>query len=111
MAEQNQIYECEICGNVISVIEAGAGELICCEQPMTLLREKTTEQEGKEKHVPVIENIEGGVRVKVGSIPHPMEDKHFIELIQNPLLILPSSNLCLASSSCLLYAFMIPRQI
>lgn len=82
MAKQNAIYKCEICGNVVSVLEAHEGELVCCGQPMKLLEEKTAEQEGKEKHVPVIETIDGGVRVKVGSIPHPMEEKHFIELIQ-----------------------------
>lgn len=82
MVEQNAIYKCEICGNVISVIEANAPNISCCEQEMTLLEEKTTEAEGKEKHVPVIETIEGGVKVKVGSVPHPMEEKHYIELIQ-----------------------------
>ena len=82
MAKQNGIYKCEICGNVVSVIEAHEGELVCCGQPMKLLEEKTAEQEGKEKHVPVIE-IEGNkVTVKVGSVPHPMEKEHYIELIQ-----------------------------
>lgn len=81
MAKQNAIYKCEICGNVVSVIEAHDGELVCCGKPMTLLEEKT-EEEGKEKHVPVIEKTDAGVRVKVGSVPHPMEDNHFIELIQ-----------------------------
>ncbi|MCK5343641.1 MAG: desulfoferrodoxin [Candidatus Heimdallarchaeota archaeon] len=82
MTEQNEIYKCDICGNVVSVIETGAGELVCCGQPMKLLEEKTSEQEGNEKHVPVIETIEGGVRVKIGSVPHPMEEDHHIELIQ-----------------------------
>ena len=82
MAELNGIYKCNICGNVVSVLEAGQGDLVCCGQPMELLEEKTTAQEGKEKHVPVIEIIESGVRVKVGSVPHPMEEKHYIELIQ-----------------------------
>ncbi|MBW2975715.1 desulfoferrodoxin [Candidatus Woesearchaeota archaeon] len=82
MAELNKIYRCGICGNVVSVLEAGKGELVCCGQPMKMLEEKTAEQEGKEKHVPVIETIEGGVRVKVGSVPHPMEENHHIGLIQ-----------------------------
>ena len=82
MAKQNAIYKCDICGNVVSVLEAHAGELVCCGQPMNLLEEKTAEQEGKEKHVPVVESFEGGIRVKVGSIPHPMEEKHFIEWIE-----------------------------
>ena len=81
MAEQNGIYKCEICGNVVSVIEAHPPEIVCCGQPMKLLEEKT-ENEGKEKHVPVVETFEGGIRVKVGSVPHPMENEHYIELIQ-----------------------------
>ena len=82
MAKQNAIYKCDICGNVVSVLEAHAGELVCCGQPMDLLEEKTAEQEGKEKHVPIVEFFEKGIRVRVGSIPHPMEEKHYIELIQ-----------------------------
>ena len=82
MAKQNAIYKCEICGNVVSVIEAHKGELVCCGQPMILLEEKTAEQEGKEKHVPIIEIDGNKVTVKVGSVPHPMEKEHYIELIQ-----------------------------
>ncbi|MDD5087132.1 MAG: desulfoferrodoxin [Candidatus Nanoarchaeia archaeon] len=82
MTEIGQMYKCEICGNLVSVIENGVGELVCCGQPMNLLEEHTEGQEGKEKHVPVIETTEGGIKVKVGSIPHPMEEKHYIELIQ-----------------------------
>lgn len=82
MAEENGIYKCEVCGNVVSVIEAHEGELVCCGQPMKLLVEKTAEEEGKEKHVPVLEIQDKHVTVKVGSEPHPMEEKHFISLIQ-----------------------------
>jgi len=82
MAELNGIYKCEICGNVVSVIQSGIGELVCCGKPMILLEPKTSEQEGKEKHVPIIEKTDAGVKIKVGSIPHPMEEKHFIGLIQ-----------------------------
>jgi len=78
MAEDNGIYKCEVCGNVVSVLEASGGELVCCGKPMALQEEKTAEQEGQEKHVPVIEKTDNGVRVKVGSIAHPMEEKHFI---------------------------------
>jgi superoxide reductase len=81
MAEPNSIYKCAICGNVVSVIETHQGELVCCGQPMNKLEAKTKE-EGKEKHVPVLTIDKNKVIVKVGSIPHPMEDKHFIELIQ-----------------------------
>ncbi len=81
MTELMQVYKCNVCGNVVEVLHAGAGELVCCGQPMELLEEKTKD-EGMEKHVPVIERTDSGVRVKVGSVPHPMEEKHFIEWIQ-----------------------------
>jgi superoxide reductase len=81
MTEMNQIYKCNVCGNIVEVLHAGAGELVCCGQPMELMKEKS-EDEGQEKHVPVIEKTENGVKVKVGSVPHPMEDSHYIELIE-----------------------------
>jgi superoxide reductase len=81
MTEQKQIYKCNICGNIVEVLHAGGGELVCCGQPMELLKEKT-EDVGKEKHVPVIEKTATGIRVKVGSIPRPMEEKHYIEWIE-----------------------------
>ena len=81
MTERLQIYKCEICGNMVEVIHAGKGELVCCGKPMDKLGERTAD-EGKEKHVPVIEKVEGGVKVKVGSTPHPMEEKHYIEWIE-----------------------------
>jgi superoxide reductase len=81
MAEKLQIYKCEICGNIVEVLHGGAGELVCCGQPMKNLTAKTADV-GKEKHVPVIENIAGGVKVKIGSVPHPMEEKHYIEWIE-----------------------------
>ena len=81
MAMQLQIYKCNICGNIVEVLHGGKGELVCCEEPMELLDEKTADT-GKEKHVPVIEEVEGGYKVKVGSVPHPMEEKHFIEWIE-----------------------------
>jgi superoxide reductase len=81
MTTQKQIYKCNVCGNIVEVLHAGAGQLVCCGQPMELLKEKT-EDIGQEKHVPVIEKSETGVRVKVGSVPHPMEEKHYIEWIE-----------------------------
>jgi len=81
MTKQNQIYKCNICGNIVEVLHTGVGELVCCGQPMELRKEKT-EDVGKEKHVPVIEKTEIGIRVKVGSVPHPMEEKHYIEWIE-----------------------------
>ena len=81
MAEKLGIYKCESCGNIVEVLHAGDGELVCCGQPMVLMTEKTADQ-GKEKHVPVIEKVDGGFKVKVGSIAHPMEEKHYIEWIE-----------------------------
>ena len=81
MIEQKQIYKCNICGNIVEVLTVGGGELVCCGQPMELLKEKT-EDVGQEKHVPVIEKTETGWRIKVGAIHHPMEEKHYIEWIE-----------------------------
>lgn len=81
MTERMQVYKCNICGNIVEVLHAGGGELVCCGQPMELLKEKE-QDEGMEKHVPVIEKTVSGVKVKVGSVPHPMEESHFIEWIQ-----------------------------
>lgn len=82
MTKLGEMYKCEICGNLVSVVESGQGELVCCGQPMKLFKEQTKEQEGNEKHVPVIEMVDNGIKVKVGSVPHPMEEGHYIELIQ-----------------------------
>jgi superoxide reductase len=81
MAEKLQIYKCDICGNIVEVLHGGEGQLVCCGEPMKLLDEKTAD-EGKEKHVPVIEKVDGGYEVTVGSVPHPMEEKHYIEWIE-----------------------------
>ena len=81
MTEQNQVYKCNVCGNIVEILHAGVGGLVCCGQPMELLKEKS-EDEGQEKHVPVIEKTDMGIKVKVGSIPHPMEDNHHIEWIE-----------------------------
>ncbi len=79
--EKLQIYKCQVCGIVAEVLDGGAGELVCCGQPCTLLPAKTAD-EGKEKHVPVVEKVAGGIHVKVGSVPHPMEEKHYIQWIE-----------------------------
>ena len=81
MTERLQVYKCEICGNIVEVLHEGKGELVCCGQPMKLLVEGAVDA-AKEKHVPVLEKTTGGIRVKVGSAPHPMEEKHYIEWIE-----------------------------
>lgn len=81
MTERLQVYVCEICGNIVEVIHDGVGELVCCNEPMKLMKENTVDA-AKEKHVPVIEKTAEGIKVRVGSIPHPMEEKHYIEWIE-----------------------------
>ncbi len=81
MTARLQIYKCEICGNIVSVLHEGADALVCCGEPMNLLEENTTDA-AREKHVPVIEKVEGGFKVMVGSVPHPMEEKHYIEWVE-----------------------------
>ncbi|MCK4413165.1 MAG: desulfoferrodoxin [Candidatus Eisenbacteria sp.] len=81
MAERLQVYKCEICGNIVEVLHGGAGELVCCGKPMKLFTENSVDA-AKEKHVPVIEMAGGKIRVTVGSVAHPMEEKHYIEWIE-----------------------------
>jgi superoxide reductase len=81
MAERLQVYKCEVCGNIVEVLVGGAGELVCCGKPMKLMAENTVDA-SKEKHVPVIEKVAGGVKVKVGSVAHPMDEKHYIQWIE-----------------------------
>jgi superoxide reductase len=81
MVERLQVYKCALCGNIVEVLTAGDGEMVCCGQPMEKLTAKTADQ-GREKHVPVIEKVDGGVKVKIGSVQHPMEEKHYIEWIE-----------------------------
>ena len=81
MVERLEIYKCELCGNIVEVLHGGKGELVCCGQPMKLYKENTIDAT-KEKHVPVVEKAAGGYKVKVGSVAHPMEEKHYIEWIE-----------------------------
>jgi superoxide reductase len=94
MIAQKQIYKCSVCGNIVEVLHVGGGQLVCCGKPMELLQEKTQDV-GLEKHVPIIEKIPvpsafGGatgqasnrIKVKIGSVLHPMEEKHYIEWIE-----------------------------
>jgi len=81
MTQRLQVYKCEICGNIIELLHEGKGELVCCGKPMKLFVENTVDA-AREKHVPVVEKVAGGIKVKVGSVPHPMEQKHSIEWIE-----------------------------
>lgn len=81
MTKLNQIYKCNVCGNIVEVTHTGAGELVCCGQAMELQTEKN-QDEGQEKHVPVIEKTDKGYKVRIGEVAHPMEENHFIEWIE-----------------------------
>ncbi len=81
MTKLLQVYKCDVCGNMVELLHTGIGTLVCCGQPMELKEEKR-EEEGGEKHLPVVESAEDGIKVSVGSVPHPMEDKHHIEWIE-----------------------------
>lgn len=80
MIEMKQVYRCPICGNIVEVLFAGGGTLVCCGKPMELLVANTSDG-ATEKHVPVVEKIEGGYKVTVGSVPHPMLEEHYIQWI------------------------------
>lgn len=81
VSEKNQIFRCNICGNIVETVNVGGAELVCCGQPMELLVAKTQDQ-GMEKHVPVVEKVEKGVLVKIGEVAHPMEQQHYIQWIE-----------------------------
>ncbi|MEZ7891180.1 MAG: desulfoferrodoxin [Candidatus Wallbacteria bacterium] len=76
-----QVYKCSLCGNIVEVVHEAGGQLVCCGKPMDLLNENTVDA-SREKHVPVIEKTAAGYLVKIGSVAHPMEEKHFIEFIE-----------------------------
>lgn len=79
--EVKQVYKCEVCGNIVEVLHNGGGALACCGQPMKLIEENTVDA-ALEKHIPIIEEIDGGVIVKVGSVEHPMLPEHYIQWIE-----------------------------
>ena len=81
MTKLRELYKCNICGNVVEIAHEGADALVCCGQPMDKLAVKT-EDKGKEKHVPVIKESNGGIRVEVGDVHHPMEEKHYIKFVE-----------------------------
>ena len=80
MAKLNAFYKCAVCGNIVEVVHAGSGELVCCGEPMQLLVPNTVDA-SKEKHVPVVEKTAKGFIVKIGAAPHPMEEAHYIEWV------------------------------
>jgi superoxide reductase len=81
MAKLLEVYKCNLCGNIVELIHVGGGTLVCCGEEMALLTENTVDA-AKEKHAPVIEKVDGGFKVTIGSVAHPMEEKHYIEWIE-----------------------------
>ena len=81
MSKMNEIYKCKVCGNIVEILHEGPAPLSCCGQPM-LNQLPGTIEAATEKHIPVIEKIEGGYKVKVGEVVHPMIDVHYIEWIE-----------------------------
>lgn len=81
MANKLDIYKCELCGNIVEMYHVGGGTLSCCGQAMKHMTENTTDA-ATEKHVPVIEKIEGGYKVSVGSVAHPMTAEHYIQWVE-----------------------------
>ena len=81
MIKLNEVYKCEVCGNIVELVHTGVGQLVCCGKPMILQTENTVDA-SLEKHVPVIEKNDGKVKIQVGSIEHPMEESHYIEWIE-----------------------------
>lgn len=81
MAEKLGVYKCEICGNIVEVVHEGKGELVCCGKPMKYMKAGEIDA-AQEKHVPVVERTVDGFKVSVGSVAHPMEEKHYIEWIE-----------------------------
>ncbi|MCK5849918.1 MAG: desulfoferrodoxin [Kiritimatiellae bacterium] len=81
MTKLTGIYKCALCGNIVEVIHQAGGELVCCNQSMSLIEENSTDA-ATEKHVPVIENTDDGIKVSVGTVLHPMTEDHYIELIE-----------------------------
>lgn len=81
MTQKNEIYKCPLCANIIEVLHTGSGQLVCCGQPMDLLTENSVDA-AREKHVPVVEKVAEGFKVKVGAVAHPMTEAHHIEWIE-----------------------------
>ena len=71
MTKRMEVYKCEICGNIVEVLHKGEGALVCCGEEMKNLDEQTADFK-TEKHVPMIQESGEGVKVIVGSTPHPM---------------------------------------
>jgi len=82
MTEKLEIYKCNVCGNIVEVINPSSGQLVCCSVPMEQLQEKTNDENLTEKHVPVLTMENENKTIRVGSVLHPMEENHYIIFIE-----------------------------
>lgn len=83
MTEKLELYKCNVCGNVIEVVLSGVGELVCCNQLMEKLEEQAIGDEMvQEKHVPIVNVVDDGIEIRVGSVPHPMIEEHYIQFVE-----------------------------
>ena len=82
MTVKLELYRCKVCGNIAQIMVSGEGNLVCCGQEMGKIEPNYEETNLNEKHIPIFEQNEQETLIKVGSIPHPMEEKHYIQFIQ-----------------------------
>ena len=75
-----KFYKCKTCGKIVAMIKESASETVCCGSNMEELKAGTTDA-AVEKHVPVVTVTGNTVSVSVGSVTHPMEEKHYIEWV------------------------------
>lgn len=75
-----KFFICKHCGNLIGMLHDSGARIVCCGEPMHELTANTVDA-AVEKHLPAVETVENEVRVKVGSIDHPMAPEHHIEWI------------------------------
>ena len=75
-----RFFRCQHCGNIIVKIVDSKVPVMCCGEIMKELTPNTTDA-AQEKHLPVVEKTKNLVNVKIGSIPHPMTEEHYIQFV------------------------------
>ena len=75
-----KIFKCNHCGNIFEVVNDAKVVPVCCGEPMRELKANTTDA-AQEKHVPEVSVGGNLVKVKVGSVEHPMTEEHHIAFI------------------------------
>ena len=80
MTQRDQVYKCEICGNLLTIVHGADCSLVCCFDEMNLLEPNTVDA-SREKHLPVFKKTGNTLKVSVGRVFHPMEAEHYIETI------------------------------